>query len=56
MVTVDSNPAGRAQRTNVSEHVWLRLESAPKRPFRKKVWYSPSQKGRTLINRRDDIP
>ena len=28
MVMVDSNPASRAQRTNVSEHVWLRFESA----------------------------
>lgn len=42
------------------EHPWFTknasVYAAPKRIIRKKVWYSPTLKGRTLINRRDDIP
>lgn len=41
-------------------HPWFTknasVYAAPKRILRKKVWYSPTLKGRTLINRRDDIP
>lgn len=41
-------------------HPWFTknasVYTAPKRILRKKVWYSPTLKGRTLINRRDDIP
>lgn len=41
-------------------HPWFTKNAsvyvAPKRVLRKKVWYSPTLKGRTLINSRDDIP
>ncbi|ELZ21080.1 hypothetical protein C475_19018 [Halosimplex carlsbadense 2-9-1] len=43
-----------------AEHSWYEEEQAvyasPQRILRKKVWYAPTQRGRTLINQNDAFP
>jgi len=42
------------------EHDWYELEenvyTKPERLLRKKVWYAPTQRGRTLMNENENIP